>query len=83
MTVNKIMVEEGGKTILDSSIVTINSPYYRDRLDSLVVAKQPKFGTLQRIAKPGKRVDVFTTEELRKGIIEVTMFIYIVVLANL
>ena len=71
MTAGTIKVNEGAKVILTSSLITILSPYYRDRLDSLLVSIQPIRGILERASRPGERLVGFTPLELEKGIIQV------------
>ena len=66
-----ITVNEGSHVILTSSLITILSPYYRDRLDSLLVSNQPIRGILERNSRPGERIVGFTPLELEKGLIEV------------
>ena len=71
LSVGLIQVKEGAHTTVTPSVVTVLTDYYTDKIRQYLVAVQPTAGQLELSSRRGRRVEAFTPEQLKQGLISV------------
>lgn len=66
-----LQVKEGSQTTVTPSVVTVLTDYYTDKIKQYLVAVQPTAGQLELSSRRGRRVEAFTPQQLKQGLISV------------
>lgn len=64
-------MKEGSQTTVTPSVVTVLTDYYTDKIKQYLVAVQPTAGQLELSSRRGRRVEAFTPQQLKQGLISV------------